>query len=71
MEQGARRHEVVLNGATERIRRRNREGDGARRRTLAMIWDAAWKAGGGDTDHGRLDPNILRGHYEDLNFYVR
>jgi hypothetical protein len=36
-----------------------------------MIWDAAWKAGGGDTDHGRLDPNILRGHYEDLNFYVR
>ena len=37
-------------------------------RTLAMIWDAAWKAGGGDTDHGRIDPGILRGHYEDVNF---
>ena len=37
-------------------------------RTLAMIWDATWKAGGGDTDHGRTDPDILRGYYEDSNF---
>ncbi len=37
-------------------------------RTLAMIWDAAWSAGGGSTDPGRIDPNILRGHYEDVNF---
>ncbi len=37
-------------------------------RTLAMIWDAAWEAGGGDTDHGRMDPNELRRHYEDANF---
>lgn len=37
-------------------------------RTLAMIWDAAWAAGGGDTNHGRIDPGILRGHYEDPNF---
>ena len=37
-------------------------------RTLAMIWDAAWKAGGGDTDHGRIEPSVLRGHYEDVNF---
>jgi hypothetical protein len=37
-------------------------------RTLAMIWDAAWKAGGGQTDRGRIDPGVLRGHYEDVNF---
>jgi hypothetical protein len=37
-------------------------------RTLAMIWDAAWAAGGGNTDHGRIDPDVLRGHYEDVNF---
>jgi hypothetical protein len=37
-------------------------------RTLAMIWDAAWAAGGGDTNHGRIDPSILRGHYEDSKF---
>ena len=37
-------------------------------RTLAMIWDAAWKAGGGDTNHGRIEPGILRGHYENPNF---
>ena len=37
-------------------------------RTLAMIWDAAWKAGGGQTDHGRIDPGVLRSHYEDVNF---
>jgi hypothetical protein len=37
-------------------------------RTLAMIWDAAWKAGGGKGDHGRIDPDALRGHYENPNF---
>jgi hypothetical protein len=37
-------------------------------RTLAMIWDAAWKAGGGTTNHGRIERDILRGHYEDVNF---
>jgi hypothetical protein len=37
-------------------------------RTLAMIWDAAWKAGGGQTGHGRMDPGVLRSHYEDVNF---
>jgi hypothetical protein len=37
-------------------------------RTLAMIWDAAWKAGGGDANHSRIDRGILRGHYEDVNF---
>ncbi|UZE47412.1 hypothetical protein ONR75_21015 [Rhodopseudomonas sp. P2A-2r] len=37
-------------------------------RTLAMIWDAAWAAGGGDTNHGRIDPAVLRGHYEDPSF---
>jgi len=37
-------------------------------RTLAMIWDAAWAAGGGQSDSGRIAPEILRGHYEDVNF---
>jgi hypothetical protein len=37
-------------------------------RTLAMIWDAAWAAGGGTTNHGRIDPAVLRGHYEDAGF---
>src|SRR5262249_17263561 len=37
-------------------------------RTLAMIWDAAWAAGQGDTDHGHIEPDILRTHYEDVNF---
>jgi hypothetical protein len=37
-------------------------------RTLAMIWDAAWTAGGGHIDAGRIDPGELRGHYEDQNF---
>jgi hypothetical protein len=37
-------------------------------RTLAMIWDAAWAAGGGKPDHGRIDRDALRGHYEDVNF---
>ena len=37
-------------------------------RTLAMIWDAAWAAGLGNTDHGRIDPSVLRSHYEDESF---
>jgi hypothetical protein len=37
-------------------------------KTLAMIWDAAWAAGGGNTDGGRIDANVLRGHYQDVNF---
>lgn len=36
--------------------------------TLAMIWDAAWAAGGGDTDHGRMDPDALRQLYQDSSF---
>jgi len=36
--------------------------------TLAMIWDAAWAAGGGDTDHGRMDPDTLRDLYQDTTF---
>jgi hypothetical protein len=37
-------------------------------RTLAMIWDAAWKAGGGSVNAGRMDPVELRAHYEDVGF---
>jgi hypothetical protein len=37
-------------------------------RTLAMLWDAAWKAGKGKADHGRIDPDVLRAHYEDIDF---
>ncbi|MBA3810781.1 MAG: S1/P1 Nuclease [Caulobacteraceae bacterium] len=37
-------------------------------RTLAMIWDAAWTAGDGATNPGRIDPDVLRGHYEDVTF---
>jgi hypothetical protein len=37
-------------------------------RSLAMIWEAAWKAGGGTVNHGRIDADVLRGHYEDINF---
>jgi hypothetical protein len=37
-------------------------------RALAMIWDAAWAAGGGNDDPGRVDAGVLRGHYEDVNF---
>ncbi|WGR98308.1 hypothetical protein MTX26_29280 [Bradyrhizobium sp. ISRA443] len=37
-------------------------------RTLAMIWDAAWKAGGGNKDAGRIDPGQLRACYENPNF---
>ena len=37
-------------------------------RTLAMIWDAAWAAGGGKTNAGRIDRDVLRGHYENVNF---
>src|SRR6266536_5956361 len=37
-------------------------------RTLAMIWDAAWKAGRGAVNPGRIEPDELRGHYEDASF---
>jgi hypothetical protein len=37
-------------------------------RTLAMIWDAAWAAGGGHTNPGRMNPDVLRGHYENPSF---
>ncbi|MCG6859030.1 MAG: hypothetical protein LJE67_13300 [Salaquimonas sp.] len=37
-------------------------------RTLAMIWDSAWKAGGGSGNPGSIDRDILRGFYEDPNF---
>jgi hypothetical protein len=37
-------------------------------RTLAMIWDAAWKAGGGKGNPGRINPDALRKHYEDPDF---
>jgi hypothetical protein len=37
-------------------------------RALAMIWDAAWKAGGGTANPGRIDPATLRGCYENPDF---
>jgi hypothetical protein len=37
-------------------------------RTLAMVWDAAWKAGGGKKHGGRIDADELRGYYENPNF---
>jgi hypothetical protein len=37
-------------------------------RTLAMIWDSAWKQGGGRTDSGRRKPADLRALYENANF---
>ena len=37
-------------------------------RTLAMIWDAAWKAGGGSKNHGRRRPEDLRKLYENPKF---
>ena len=37
-------------------------------RTLAMIWDAAWEAGGGERNAGARDPNALRELYEDSAF---
>ena len=37
-------------------------------RALAMIWDAAWKAGGGNVNPGRVDRGVLRGLYENPNF---
>ena len=41
---------------------------GTRSRTLAMMRGAAWAAGGGKGDHGRIDRNVLRGRYEEVNF---
>jgi hypothetical protein len=37
-------------------------------KTLAMIWDAAWAAGGGNANPGRIRKEDLRAHYEDVNF---
>lgn len=37
-------------------------------RTLAMIWDAAWAAGGGTRNAGARDRDVLRELYEDPNF---
>lgn len=37
-------------------------------RTLAMIWDSAWSAGGGNANAGRIDKDELRSYYEDENF---
>lgn len=36
--------------------------------TLAMIWDAAWEAGGGSVNEGRMEAAQLREHYEDESF---
>jgi hypothetical protein len=35
---------------------------------LARIWDAAWKAGGGKGNPGRLDPDKIRQCYENPAF---
>jgi len=37
-------------------------------RTLAMVWDAAWAAGGGNANAGRRNPARLRALYENANF---
>jgi hypothetical protein len=37
-------------------------------RTLAMLWDAAWVAGGGATNAGAGPRELLRALYEDTNF---
>jgi len=37
-------------------------------RTLAMLWEAAWVAGGGHTNAGQIDQGDLRALYEDSNF---
>lgn len=37
-------------------------------RTLAMIWDAAWKAGGGTENFGPVDPSAVRAKYENELF---
>jgi hypothetical protein len=37
-------------------------------RTLAMLWDAAWKAGGGNKNAGLIKKTDLRTLYEDTNF---
>ena len=42
----------------------DRIGRRLRRRSVLL----AWAAGGGDTDHGRIDQDVLRSHYEDVNF---
>jgi hypothetical protein len=40
-------------------------------KTLAMIWDSAWKAGGGDAldaTPGQIDANLLRDYYTNPEF---
>lgn len=37
-------------------------------RVLAMLWDAAWAAGGGHTNAGQITKPVLRSLYEDTNF---
>jgi hypothetical protein len=37
-------------------------------RTLAMIWDSAWAAGGGAQSGGRIDKALLREQYENPHF---
>jgi len=37
-------------------------------RTLAMLWDAAWAAGGGNTNAGQVTREALRTLYEDTAF---
>ncbi|MBX5157678.1 S1/P1 Nuclease [Rhizobium sp. NZLR8] len=35
---------------------------------LATLWEQAWLAGGGNTNAGRVDREILRSHYENQSF---
>jgi hypothetical protein len=37
-------------------------------KTLAMLWDSAWKAGSGSKNHGHRRPEDLRAAYENPNF---
>lgn len=37
-------------------------------KTLAMIWESAWVAGGGNRNAGRMDRDALRKIYENPNF---
>ena len=37
-------------------------------RTLAMLWDAAWAAGGGNANVGQVTKEALRALYEETNF---
>jgi len=37
-------------------------------RTLAMLWDAAWAAGGGHHNPGAITKDALRALYDNLDF---